>query len=36
MRARSGCLVTGIDIVQDAISNAKAKALELDIDVISW
>jgi ubiquinone/menaquinone biosynthesis C-methylase UbiE len=33
MLAKSGCDVTGIDLVQDAISDAKEKALKMDIDV---
>lgn len=33
MLAQSGCDVTGIDLVQDAITDAQAKAIELDVDV---
>jgi ubiquinone/menaquinone biosynthesis C-methylase UbiE len=33
MLAKNGCDVTGIDLVQDAISDAKAKAIEQDVNV---
>ncbi|MEN6329728.1 MAG: class I SAM-dependent methyltransferase [Methanobacteriaceae archaeon] len=33
MLAKSGCYVTGIDLVQDAISKANAKAKEQGVDV---